>query len=431
MKSAHFINLGKANIEIKMKVKFPRSKTLLIAAIIFAILALSFIIGFLTYPEEKAYLSPARIPSPTVKPTITPMPTAPPKEVPGIPIPSPTPIPKPAPTPSPMLPEAEAQPTAELTLLEAAGRMIIYTAQISMEVEDVDAAANQIQSIAEGAGGFIQSVSISGEERKSGVITIRVPQEKFYDVLRRIEKIGNVTNKEISGQDVTEQYIDLEARLKNAEREEERLLAILDQATDVSDMLKVEEELMRVRETIESLKGKLQYLERRVEYSTISVYLEELAKPPVISNVKVVEVTTSKVTIEWTTDVLSTSLVEYGTTKSYGSEVYDPKPVKEHSITITGLRDSTTYHFRVKSTAYGKTAASQDYTFTTESEPWVKIPEIDWGYPIERGLWGFLVLAQFLITILVFFVPLLVIAGPPIYYFYKKRQRARKEASEE
>ncbi|RLG50751.1 MAG: hypothetical protein DRO00_08250 [Thermoproteota archaeon] len=425
----HFLSPRRTDLEMIKRVRFLKRKTLLIAAILLAVVVLSLVIGFLTYPEERVGLPPTKAPPSAAEPSFVPMPTPPAKtkEVTGAPIPSPTPPPESAvPTP----PYYESEPIAEPSTLEIVERMVIYTAQISIEVEDVEAAAYRIQSIAEGSGGFVQRISISGEERKSGLITIRVPQDKFYEVLRQIESVGNVTNKEVSGEDVTEKYIDLEARLKNAKREEERLLAILDKATDVDDILKVEKELMRVRETIETLEGQLRYLERRVEYSTISVFLEETARPPVISNVKVVEVSTTKVTIEWITDVPSTSLVEYGTTKSYGYEVYDPRPVKEHSITITGLKDSTTYHFRVKSTAYGKTATSNDYTFTTESEPWIKIPEIDWGYPIERGLWGFLVLAQVLITIFVFFAPLLVIVGPPVYYFYRRRVRS-KEASEE
>ena len=402
-----------------MKVKLPRSKASFLALLFLTLIALSLIIGFLTYPEE---ISPPRAAT-----------TAPPsKEVPeaGVPRPTQAPLPSPKlePTPSPAITEAE--PTAQPFTLEVIGRMVIYTATISMTVEDVEAAVNQIQSIAEGSGGFVQKISISGEERKSGAITIRVPQDRFYDVLSMVERVGNVTDEQISGQDVTEQYIDLNARLRNAEKQEERLLAILEKANTVEDMLKIEKELMRVREIIESIKGQLQYLERRVEYSTISVYLEERAKPPVISNIRVVEIGTTKAVIKWLTDVPSTSLVEYGPTEAYGYEVYDPKPVREHSITITGLKDSTTYHFRVKSTAYGKTSISSDYTFTTKPEPWIKIPDIDWGRPIEMGLWGFLVIAQALITLLVFSAPLLLIVGPPIYLLYKRRVGGSKASGD-
>jgi len=373
------------------------------------VVVLAFIVGFLTYYVT----TPLPAPTPTSAPEFVPTP---------IPMPAPTPLPAPTPIPT------SAPETTKLTTLEVVGRMVIYTAQMSLEVEDVDVAVNQIRSIAEGVGGFLQSVSVSGKERKTGSITIRVPQEEFYNVMQLIEGIGEVTRKSVSGEDVTEQYIDLEARLKNAEREEARLLAILGNATEVSDILMVEKELMRVRETIEQLTGQLQYLERRVAYSTIYVYLEEPAKPPVISDVKVVEVKTNRATIKWTTDIASTSLVEYGTTENYGFEVLDLKQVKNHVVVLTGLRDSTTYHFRVKSTAYDKTATSEDYTFTTAPEPWVKLPEVDWGAGIERGLWGLFLLANGLITLAIFLAPIAAVASPFVYYFYRKR---RKENSEE
>ncbi|HDI74069.1 MAG TPA: DUF4349 domain-containing protein [Candidatus Korarchaeota archaeon] len=403
-------------------------RKILLASLIIAVVILSFAIGFLTYPEER--VQPSLLPLPTLQPKL-PTPTREGGEL--VPSPKPTPVPAPSPTPPPKQAEAPAPVPEEApagTMLEVVGRMIIYVAQISMEVGDVEYAANQIQSIAERAGGFVQRISITGELKKSGVITIRVPQDKFYEVIRQIERLGNVTDKQISGEDVTEQYIDLEARLRNAEKEEERLLAILEMATDVDDVLKVEKELMRVREVIESLKAQLLYLKRRVEYSTISVFLEEPARPPMILNVRVVDITSSRATIKWTTDVPSSSLVEYGETEEYGSEIYYPEPVKEHSVTIKGLKDSTTYHFRVKSTAYGETAVSEDYTFTTKAKPWIRVPEVDWGGAIERGIWGFLVLAQALITLIVFLAPLSVIFGAPAYYLYKRRKQA-KEKSEE
>lgn len=93
--------------------------------------------------------------------------------------------------------------------------------------------------------------------------------------------------------------------------------------------------------------------------------------PPTISNVQVMDITDTSATITWTTDEPADSLVEYGTTTSYGSSEYDPTLTTSHSITLTGLSPGTTYHFRVSSTdAAGNTAVSQDYTFTTtQSSP--------------------------------------------------------------
>jgi len=92
--------------------------------------------------------------------------------------------------------------------------------------------------------------------------------------------------------------------------------------------------------------------------------------PPTISGVAAANITQSSGTITWTTDEPSNSVVEYGTTTSYGSTIFDATLVTNHSITLTGLSAGTTYHYRVKSTnVLGNTATSSDYTFTTSSPP--------------------------------------------------------------
>jgi predicted nuclease with TOPRIM domain len=85
--------------------------------------------------------------------------------------------------------------------------------------------------------------------------------------------------KNIKSEDVTEQYIDLKARLENAQREEKILLDFLNKATNVKDMLEIEKELSRIREQIEYYTGQLKYLESRIDYSTITIELSE-PRPP-------------------------------------------------------------------------------------------------------------------------------------------------------
>lgn len=183
-----------------------------------------------------------------------------------VPAPMPTPAPIPAPTPAP----------EGVTDLEVVGRKIIYDGWLSLEVSDVDVAADQIKSIAEEMGGYISQTSISkGDSVKTGSVTLRVPQADFYTVIERIELLGNLKNKNIGSEDVTERYVDLKARLENAQYEEKRLLEIMDKADQVSDMLEIERELSRIREQIEVYTGQLTYLESRVEYATITVTLSE------------------------------------------------------------------------------------------------------------------------------------------------------------
>ena len=189
----------------------------------------------------------------------------------------------PPPTPPPAPPEAKTA-----TWLEVVGRQIIYTAHLSLRVESVDAAVDQIKQMAEASGGYVADASISHvDERKYGRITIRVPQESFYQIISQIEALGTLESKDVNAEYVTEQYIDLKARLSNLQRQEQRLLEILDMCTTVKEILEVEEQLERVRGEIERITGQLRYLERRVEYSTITVYLTEITPEPWVEVPKV------------------------------------------------------------------------------------------------------------------------------------------------
>jgi len=156
-------------------------------------------------------------------------------------------------------------------------RMVIFTAKLRLEVEDVDLTVYEIRLIAEDCGGFVAGMSTSKSEW--GVMTLRVPQDEFYDAIEEVEALGEVEERELKGEDITETYVDLEARLVNLEREEERLIEILDIARNVEEVLKVEAQLSRVRGKIESITGEMKYLEGRVELATITVtFREEFAE---------------------------------------------------------------------------------------------------------------------------------------------------------
>jgi len=164
--------------------------------------------------------------------------------------------------------------------LETVDRKIIYNAWLSLEVQDVDVAVSQIQAVAEEFGGYVSQMSVSkGTDVKTGSVTLRIPQADFYTAISRVEQLGEVKDKNIGSEDVTERYIDLKARLENAQRQEQRLLELLDKASDVEDMLKIESELGRIQEQIEVYTGQLTYLERRVEYAAITVALSEPSPP--------------------------------------------------------------------------------------------------------------------------------------------------------
>jgi len=158
-------------------------------------------------------------------------------------------------------------------------RMIVRTGDISLVVEEVVDARDEIAQLAVRLGGYVVSTHISGEEQDMrGRISIRVPDEKFELALAELRNLAvRVTSESTSSEDVTEQYVDLKSRLKNAEATESQYLALLEKATDVEDILGIYERLSRVRSEIEQIKGRMQYLERTSSMSLISVNLKPVA----------------------------------------------------------------------------------------------------------------------------------------------------------
>jgi hypothetical protein len=183
----------------------------------------------------------------------------------------------PAPAVAPIsMPAERGTPESQYTNTNTE-RKIIQRASLSIEVEDFKASSDALILILERSGGFVSDsysyVTDTGHKR--GDITLRVPAHEFLSVITEIEQIGTVKSEQISGEDVTEEYIDLTARLNNSERQEQRLLEILDMANNTKEVLEVEREIWRVRDDIERLTGRINYLDNRVELATISVSLYE------------------------------------------------------------------------------------------------------------------------------------------------------------
>ena len=183
--------------------------------------------------------------------------------------------------------------------LETAQRKVISTALVTLEVEVVQAAINEVRAIAESLGGFVEHLTSSGDsDRQQATVTIRVPQNQFFLGMERIEALGKVRNRNVGSEDVSEQFIDLEARLKSTLREEQSLLSLLERADTVTQVLTIERELSRVRSDIERFQGQLNFLERRVDLATITVSLvmpppEFFESPSASLSVEVTEVTAS------------------------------------------------------------------------------------------------------------------------------------------
>jgi len=174
--------------------------------------------------------------------------------------------------------------------LETWGRQLILNATLGLEVRDVRAAYDSIQSVAAAEGALITSANLQSSSSESGyshaILVLRMPQSRFYALRQRLLRLagdlkGKVLRDEVSSEDVTEQYVDLKARLRHWKSQEAQLLGIMSQARKISDILAVRDQLSAVQQEIERISGQLRFLESRVDLSTITVEVYQKGKGPV------------------------------------------------------------------------------------------------------------------------------------------------------
>ena len=186
------------------------------------------------------------------------------------------------------MPEAAApEPgaiSANAAMADVVDRMIIYTGELSLVVKDTDAAQTEAIALAEDAGGYVSSANSYAYDQglRRINVTLRIPAEAFNDTMAALRDLAlEVTQDSVGSEDVTQEYVDLESRLKALEVKAERLEELMDEAEDTEAVLAVYEELSQTQMQIEETKGRMQYLERRSAMATITVYLtpDELSQP--------------------------------------------------------------------------------------------------------------------------------------------------------
>jgi len=152
-------------------------------------------------------------------------------------------------------------------------RLVIKTADLSLEVESVRDAETAIRTQATRLGGYVVKVETSGtDENLTSRITFRVPAQRFDDALAGVQGLAKkVLARTVGGDDVTEEFVDLESRTRNLEATRDRLLTFLEKATKVEDALAVNNSLSDIQGQIEQAKGRMQYLKQSAALSTISV----------------------------------------------------------------------------------------------------------------------------------------------------------------
>lgn len=161
-------------------------------------------------------------------------------------------------------------------------RQIIRNADLSLEVSNLDEALNRATEIVSRVGGLVTASRLGGgPEGQAGggnrwaSLTLRAPADRFDAAMVELRRLGRVVAENQSTQDVTEEYIDLEARAVNLEEQERRLRALLGRAVKIEEIMQVENELARVRTEIDGLRGRQRFLADQAAYSTVGLNLRE------------------------------------------------------------------------------------------------------------------------------------------------------------
>lgn len=176
--------------------------------------------------------------------------------------------------------QGQAPPTARTSPPPDQGmtQKIVRTATLRVMAPDFDAARPAVERILADVGGFVGQLVVSGERTQSRSLsaTVRVPADRLATALASFRQLGQVVTESQGADDVTEQMVDLSARLANARNTEKRLTLVLQQRTGkVADILEVEREIARVRESIERMDAERTAIDRRVTYATITLEIVE------------------------------------------------------------------------------------------------------------------------------------------------------------
>ena len=167
------------------------------------------------------------------------------------------------------------------------GPLVIRQAQLTVSVSSgsFDNKLADVRHLVELEQGFIAGTDaqvnpqLPDDHIRTGVISFMVPAKNFDDTIDSLAKLGRVQNEHISGQDVSAQYVDLQARLANEEAQRNAMVALLQRAQSVSDIIAIQNQLGQITQQIEQLKGQIQYLDHNTSFSTVTVNIVEAGAP--------------------------------------------------------------------------------------------------------------------------------------------------------
>ena len=162
------------------------------------------------------------------------------------------------------------------------GRKVVKTANLGLRTKEVRQSAARAQQVAAAAGGSIVSSQVyRSDDSLTAQLVLSVPSAEFERVLDDLRSLGDkVTTDSVSGQDVTEEYVDLKSRERNLRATEESLLRLYDRAQNVEEALSIQRELTNVRGEIEMVHGRIKYLDQHTAYSQITLDIQPVTSPP-------------------------------------------------------------------------------------------------------------------------------------------------------
>jgi len=158
---------------------------------------------------------------------------------------------------------------------------VIKNGEVELRVErdTFGESVDEVMLLARRFGGSVQSTAIDDSGDGRGTVIVRVPSDRFEDALTELRDIGRIESQFVDTQDVTDEFVDLEARIRNARTAERVLLDLMDEATTIADTIRVQNQLERVQENIERMRGRLRVLEDQTSFSTLAVDVVEEGAP--------------------------------------------------------------------------------------------------------------------------------------------------------
>lgn len=157
-------------------------------------------------------------------------------------------------------------------------RKIIKTANIDITVKNLDKFLSDIKASVDSLGGYISAENQESNQYndyRNSEITIRVPAEKFDSFINGTETFGTVTSKNITSNDETSNYVDIESKMKSLETEQKALMNLLEKADSLDNIIQLQNRLSEIRGEIESYKSQLKLIDSQVDYSTVTIYASE------------------------------------------------------------------------------------------------------------------------------------------------------------